>query len=164
MKKPLISDFLIIMVNGSRHMIRLCLLLPVIAVIFSCQPENVDPGGSGISDNDSTGIITFNFPIPDRRVPVENVHRIDLSIAVDAHSLYSGYFIESANVSDVQTTYSFSLNEGEYYYQAGITCSCQGDTCLWDGYPGGQWGAKWVSGTFVVLKGETTVKNLSFNN
>lgn len=162
-KRLQILDFLTIMGKGREHIILFSMALVFLAVLNACQPENVEPGGSGGGGDDNTGVVTFNFPIPDRRVPVENVHRIDLSIAVDALSLYSGYFIESANVNDVQTTYSFSLEEGEYYYQAGITCSSQGDTCLWDGYPGGQWGSKWESGTIQIVKGETTVKNLAFN-
>lgn len=129
-----------------------------------CQPEIIeDPDGEIIMENNQ-GVIIFNFKLPENRVPVDKVHRIDLSIAEDSYSLYSGYFIKSANVSDVKSSYSFVLDAGEYYYQAGITCECLGDTCLWDGYPGGQWGTKWTSGKIQIIKGEKIIKDLTFNN
>ena len=132
---------------------------------LACHPDIItDSTDTEIELEDNNGIINFNFQIPEMRVPVENIHRIDLSIAVDAHSLYSGYFLESANVSDYQANYSFDLEDGEYYYQAGITCSSNGDTCLWGGFPGGQWGTKWTSGKIEIIKGETIYKNLTFNN
>lgn len=132
---------------------------------ISCEKDIIDDDVNPDTELiDNQGIITFNFPIPDGRVPENKVHRVDLSIAENAKSLYSGYFLISANVSDVKTSYSFKLVEGEYYYQAGLTCSCVGDTCLWDGYPGGQWGIKWTSGTIEVIKGQNNEKNLTFNN
>jgi len=140
-------------------------MLILLISMFSCQPEiipdDIDPNDEL---NDNSGIVNFNFQIPEQRVPLENIHRIDLSIAVDAKSLYSGYFLKSANVSDIQVNYSFDLEDGEYYYQAGITCSSKGDTCLWDGFPGGQWGTKWTSGKIEIVKGQTIYKNLTFNN
>lgn len=137
----------------------------ILALSFACQPEIIDGGDDDdILYDQNKGVITFNFTLPVSKVPVEKVHRIDMSVAKDAFSLYSGYFLESANVSDLISTYSFTLKEGEYYYQAGITCSCAGDTCLWGGFPGGQWGTKWTSGKIEVVKGETVYKNLIFSN
>lgn len=154
------------MVKGKfilRYFLISALLMTVIGI--SCEKDEIDDNiNNDMELNENEGIITFSFPIPDNRVPQNKVHRVDLSIATDAKSLYSGYFLESANVSDVKGTYSFKLVEGEYYYQAGITCSCMGDTCLWDGYPGGQWGIKWTSGKIEVIRGQTVNKNLSFNN
>lgn len=133
-------------------------------MFVSCQPEQIDDIiDPEIEAMKNMGSITFDFPIPDRRVPVKDVHRVDLSLAVDAFSLYSGYFLVSANVSDMVRSYTFILEEGEYYFQAGITCSSQGDTCLWDGFPGGQWGTKWISDKIEIVKGEKLVKILSFN-
>jgi hypothetical protein len=146
-----------------KYLVTIILALGMISI--SCEKDKIDDDiNPDIEMNGKEGMITFNFLLPDGRVPENKVHRIDLSIAEDAKSLYSGYFLVSANVSDVKSSYSFKLDEGEYYYQAGITCSCSGDTCLWDGYPGGQWGVKWTSGKVEVLKGQTIYKNLSFNN
>ena len=138
----------------------------VVFLLSACEPE-IDDGNNQDDNtvNKNFGNITFNFPIPDRSVPPEKVHRINLSIAQDAHSLFSGYFLESANVSDLLRSYSFKLEEGEYFYQAGITCSCRGRYLpLGWLFPGGQWGTKWSSGKVEVKKGEMLFKNLTFNN
>ncbi len=135
-----------------------------VGLLFSCQ--KVDPVDPGITELDKDmGTVQFNFPIPIRRnVPVDQVHRIDLSVAINAYDLYRGEFLVSANVSDLVQTYTFKLHEGDYYFQAGITCSCAGDTCLWDGFPGGQWGTKWTLDKFTITKNQVFVKDLVFNN
>ncbi len=145
--------------------IGIILIVAIIVGLNACEPEIIDRDGElETTVEENIGSITFDFPIPERNVPVDKIYRINLSIAVDAFSLYSGYFLKSANVSDLLRTYSFSLEDGEYYYQAGITCSAAGDTCLWDGFPGGQWGTKWTSGKIQIIKGEMIYKNLTFNN
>jgi hypothetical protein len=158
--------------NNKMHL-RISLLVGIIfslAIGFcGCEPEIVDENGngtegSGIDINENFGNIVFDFPLPVSAIPEDRIHRINLSVAKDAHSLYSGYFLQSANVSDLLSTYSFKLEDGEYYFQAGITCSAAGDTCLWGGFPGGQWGTRWVSGTIEVNKGESLYKNLIFTN
>ena len=152
---------------------RISLLVGIIAILFAgfcgCEPEIDDGNGGGtggteVDINENLGNIVFNFPLPEGGVPKNKIHRVDLSIAEDAHSLYSGYFLKSANVSDLLSSYGFKLEDGEYYFQAGITCSAAGDTCLWGGFPGGQWGTKWASGKVEVKKGETIYKNLTFSN
>ena len=141
----------------------LAILICLLVVLSACGDkiivDNPDYTGEVIED---LGTVIFDFPVPERRVPKDRIHRIDLSIAINPKSLYSGYFIISANVSDLVRSYSFNLQEGEYYYQAGITCVSQGDTCLWDGYPGGQYGAKWTSGTIEIIKDEVLEKTLIF--
>ena len=140
-------------------------LLVLCLSFMGCEKE-IDDGGSGpaIPSETNVGRVNFNFELPVRRVPANRIHRINLSVALDAHSLYSGYFLESKNVRDLVSTYSFSLKDGEYYYQAGITCSAGGDTCLWDGFSSGQWGTKWTSGSIEVVKGQVLYKNLTFSN
>ena len=153
------------MVRDNRKILFIVVSFIVGVCLFACERDLDNDGEDpGSTTEKSIGSINFNFEIPDRRVPVDKIHRIDLSIAKDAKSLYSGYFLECANVSDLLSSYSFSLEEGEYYFQAGITCSCEGDTCLWDGFPGGQWGTKWEAGMIEIKKGETTFKNLTFSN
>lgn len=146
---------------------RLNYLIKLLIIGFlasSCNNTDLsDNNGPESEITKETGKIVFEFNIPERRVPVEKINRINLSVAVDAKSLFSGYFLASANVSDLVNSYAFTLKEGDYYYQAGITCSSAGDTCLWDGFPGGQWGEKWAMGTISVIREETIVKKLTFN-
>ena len=163
--KPEVLAFLIIM-GKDKNIFRFVILTAAILIagLCSCESEiDTGNGGDEVIEDKNVGSIIFNFPIPERSVPADKIHRIDLSVAPDAHSLYSGYFLESANVSDLLSSYSFKLEEGEYYYQAGLTCSAEGDTCLWDGFPGGQWGTKWTSGKIEIVKGEVIYKDLTFN-
>ena len=129
---------------------------------LACQPDI--PDNQDDQDQDKNiGYVQFNFPIPERKyAPAEKVHRIDLSIAASAYDLYRGEFLISASVSDLVSTYNFKLAPGDYYFQAGITCSCLGDTCLWDGFPGGRWGTKWTLDRISIIKDEVLIKDLKF--
>jgi len=133
----------------------------MIAFLLSCEPSSI-PGGGGGGGEVITGRVEFEFPLDVMRIPDRGLHRIDLSLAKNAKNLYQGDFIQSANVSDVQLTYVFELPPGNYYWQAGITCSSKGDTCLWGGFPGGRYGAKWTLGTIDIEIGKTTQKKITF--
>ncbi len=109
------------------------------------------------------GTIKLEFPIDDDKVPHRCIKRADISISYTADSLYRKEFIAVVNVSTYQHLYEISLNPGKYYYQAGKTCICGGDTCLWGGYSGGQNGMKWTMGNFDVLKNEISYDRLTFN-
>ncbi|MDD5509107.1 MAG: hypothetical protein PHD25_12415 [Bacteroidales bacterium] len=139
-----------------------CLMAGLVLVLLGCDPDNpVDPGGT--TEDSNIGTVEFDFPVPARNAPTSGVHRIDLSLATTAYDLYRGDFLISANVSDRERTYTFRLTPGDYYYQAGITCSCLGDTCLWDGFPGGRFGTKWDMDRITVVKGEKLAKTIVFN-
>ncbi len=144
--------------------IRLFFLLILITAFFGCEPDDPSNPDDDNPLNSNIGIVEFDFEIPARNVPASGVHRIDLSLAINAYNLYRGDFLISANVSDRVRVYSFNLAPGDYYYQAGVTCSCLGDTCLWDNFPGGRYGTKWTLGQITIVKGERLNKNLVFNN
>jgi hypothetical protein len=110
----------------------------------------------------TTGVLEVDFKLPYVPLPEKKIHRINLSIARSADSLYKGLFISSANVSDSKSLYRFVLTPGSYYYQAAITCSCQADSCLWGGFPGGQWGKRWAIDKVDVLLGEVIRESPSF--
>ncbi len=114
------------------------------------------------SEPTTTGVLEVDFKLPYVPLPAQRIHRIDLSIARSADSLYKGLFISSANVSDSKSLYRFVLTPGSYYYQAAITCSCQADSCLWGGFPGGQWGKRWAIDQVDVLLGEVIRESPSF--
>jgi hypothetical protein len=141
---------------------RFRLLMFALALIMAGCESEVPGGPDGQPAGTETGTIEFDFPIPQISVPERGLHRIDLSLAASTYDLYRGDFIISANVSDEERTYTFRLDPGDYYYQAGITCSCLGDTCLWGGFPGGRFGAKWDMGKITIVKGETLTKTLIF--
>jgi len=138
------------------------LMAGLLISMIGCETEPpVDPDGNPGVQN--IGTVEFDFPVPNRIAPASGIHRIDLSLAKTANDLYRGDFLISANVSDRERTYSFKLVPGDYYFQAGITCSCLGDTCLWDGFPGGRFGTKWAMDRITIAKGEKLVKKLVFN-
>lgn len=137
-------------------------LLGLMILLFLTACNGSDPQIDGPEDSGTIGTVEFDFELKTIRIPVSGIRRIDLSIATSAYHLYRGDFIRTANVSDLIRNYSFRLEEGEYYYQAGITCVCAGDTCLWEGFPGGQFGTKWTAGTIEIVKGEVLRKKLTF--
>lgn len=137
------------------------LLAGFLLIMAGCENPTVDPD---ITPNDpTTGTVEFDFPIPERSTRPSGIHRIDLSLARTAYDIYRGDFLISANVSDEERIYKFKLEPGDYYYQAGITCSCLGDTCLWDGFPGGRFGTKWTMDRITIIKGVKLKKTINFN-
>ncbi|MBT3242106.1 MAG: hypothetical protein HN352_03075 [Bacteroidetes bacterium] len=142
--------------------IEIILILLLISGLSACEPEEIPGGGGGENIDLTTGRAEFDFTFQDFRVPASGLHRIDLSLSKDAISLYRGEFLAAANVSDVKNIYIIKLPPGDYYWQAGITCSSKGDTCLWGGFPGGRYGAKWTMGKIEIIKGETTSKKINF--
>jgi hypothetical protein len=138
------------------------LMIISIVVFAGCQPDTpFDP--DDIYQNQNIGIVEFDFPIPAGIAPVSGIHRIDLSLAKTTFDLYRGDFMICLNVSDKERTYILKLEPGDYYFQAGIICSCLGDTCLWDGFQGGRLGTKWAMDRITVVKGEKLTKSIVFN-
>ena len=139
-------------------------LLSLILFFFSisCNPDEpiVDPG-TDLADP-THGRIDFDFILPAVKLPDGKVHRVDLSLAKSLDSLYRKQFCTAANVSDYKQVYSFSLIPGRYFYQAGVTCTCGGDSCLYGGFPGGQLSVWWTSGWVDVEKGKVFSRKLVF--
>ena len=120
------------------------------------------PGTDEVIPKVTTGVLEVDFKLPPTFLPATKIHRIDLSIARSADSLYRGMFISSANVFDDKSLYRFVLNPGIYYYQAGVTCSCLGDSCLWGGFPGGRFGVRWAMDRVEVKLGQVIRESPSF--
>lgn len=110
----------------------------------------------------NSGIFEFNFTKPASVLPEDKIHRLELNLAYNADSLYKKQYFATVNVSDSRDQYHFILPPGDYYYLAGITCSCMADSCLWDGYPDGQFGARFASDRFTIQKGLVTTDSPSF--
>jgi len=134
----------------------------LILLIAGCNPD--DPGNTGTGDtaNPTHGLIVFDFQIPDIDLPANKLHRVDLSLARTADSLYRKQYISAANVSDLKQSYSFVLLPGRYFYQAGVDCTARGDSCYYAGFPGGYLSIWWTMGWVDVEAGKTFTKNIIF--
>jgi len=132
-------------------------ILAGLLFLISCNDTPVDP----VDPNNNTtpkiqGTLEIEFRVPGSFLPPSRVLRADLSIAKDAESLYRGRFLQMANVYNSKLMYQFDLAPGVYYYQAGIICVAEGDSCSAASFPGGKFGMKWAIGTAEVKQDKTT--------
>ncbi len=135
--------------------INLLFILLAIISIVACDPEVIpDPGGGPDIVAQDYGTLEVEFRIPSSYLPPNRVLRADLSIAKSAEELYRGDFYYVANVYNSTLVYKLRLEPGNYYYQAGIVCVAQGDSCSAAGFPGGYMGMKWAIGRAYVQKDE----------
>ncbi len=141
------------------NLIRYTILLLMAGLLTRCT---LIPGTEEVIPKVTTGVLEVDFKLPPTSLPATKIHRIDLSIARSADSLYRGLFISSANVFDDKSLYRFVLSPGTYYYQAGVTCSCLGDSCLWGGFPGGRYGVRWAIDRVEIKLGEVIRESPSF--
>ena len=137
-------------------------ILILIGAIASCNPDvpGTDPGDNPADPK--YGTVEFDFVMPTLNLPDKGLHRVDLTLAKSLDSLYRKQFCNAANVSDYKQKYSFVLLPGRYFYQAGITCTCQADSCLYAGFPGGQLSIWWTSGWVDIEKGKVFSRKLNF--
>lgn len=131
-------------------------------LLAACEPV-ID--GHGFNNNKipaNQGILEFRFILPSYDIPKDKIHRISLGFASSVDSLYRGLFFRKINVSDFQEVYSLFFLESEYYYDAVITCSCAGDTCLNGDFPGGRFGMKHTFDKFLIDNQKVTVVETRF--
>ncbi len=132
-------------------------ILAGLLFLISCDKTPVVPVDP--TDNSKPrifGTLEIEFRVPGSYLPPSRVLRADLSIAKDAQSLYKGQYLQMANVYNSQLTYQFDLAPGVYYYQAGIICVAEGDSCSAASFPGGKFGMKWAIGTAEVKESKIT--------
>jgi hypothetical protein len=128
-----------------------------IFLLIGCEPV-VDPGDNGEDPNvvlKEYGTLEVEFRVPGSFLPPNRVLRADLSIAKSAELLYKGEFCYVANVYNTTLIYKIKLEPGQYYYQAGIVCIAEGDSCSAAGFPGGKYGMKWTMGKADVKANES---------
>lgn len=139
------------------------LLVTVLFGLSGCgELTEIDDVSKVEQDAAKYGTIRFNFPLEDKYGSGECTKRIDLSISLSADSLYRKEYLTAANLSDYAGTYAFSLLPGKYFYQAGKICTCGGDTCLWNGYPGGKLGTMWTMGWFTIDENNPLTELITF--
>lgn len=140
-----------------------CLLILMLLTALGCQDiPDPDKQDENPSEAITYGSARFEFPLTDKYGAGTCTRRMDLSISYTADSLYRKEYITAANLSDFQGFYTFQLRPGKYYYQAGKVCTCLGDTCLWNGYPGGRMGVYWTMGWIEVEEGKTWTELIVF--
>ena len=140
-------------------------ILSGLLLLISCDKPPVDPiDPIDITKPKISGILEVEFRVPGSFLGPSRVLRADLSIAKDAESLYKGRFLQMANVYNSKLMYQFNLAPGVYYYQAGIICVAEGDSCSAAGFPGGKLGMKWAVGTAEVKQDQTIHVIPQFSN
>jgi hypothetical protein len=141
-------------------------ILAGLLMLISCEPSTpVDPVDPDIIIKPKiSGTLEVEFRVPGSFLGPSRVLRADLSIAKDATSLYMGRFLQMANVYNSKLVYQFDLAPGVYYYQAGIICVAEGDSCSAASFPGGKFGMKWAIGTAEIKQDKTTRVIPQFTN
>ncbi|HBB90770.1 MAG TPA: hypothetical protein DC042_03400 [Bacteroidales bacterium] len=134
----------------------------LLVLLTGCDPTGGIEGNDEIIIPPDTGTLEFRFILPEYKIPKDKVHRISLGFAWSADSLYKSLFFRKVNVSDLQEVYTVYLLPDEYYYDAVITCSCEGDTCLNGGFPGGRFGMKHNFNKFFIEKQKSLVIETHF--
>ncbi len=130
----------------------------IVGLLAAClKLKNDDPL---IPDNH--GSLEFRFILPDYKVPKGGIHRISLGFALSLDSLYRGVYFQKVNVSDYQQNYTLYFLPKEYYYNAVITCSCGGDSCLNGGFPGGKFSMTNTFDKFEIEVQKTTIIETKF--
>ncbi|MFA6128711.1 MAG: hypothetical protein WC699_15535 [Bacteroidales bacterium] len=130
-------------------------------IMASCVDNNGGPDKPPADP--ATGILEVDFKLP----PIEflsdsRIHRVQLCLGYNQDSIYRSLFFDCANMSDILQSYSFILAPGIYYYMAGITCSAQGDSCSWAGFPGGRYGIRYSITRVEIKAGVKTTSSPGF--
>lgn len=142
---------------------RIWIVFSIIGILISCNPKEGITGSEEPPIPPDHGFAEVEFLLPEyNKVPSGKIHRVSLAFAYTVDSLYRGEFFKKINVSDYQNLYRVILPAGEYYYEAVITCSCRGDTCLWGGFPGGRYGMKYDFLDFEIRDQATTLIRTNF--
>jgi hypothetical protein len=125
-------------------------------IVFSCEDETPFEGFDGVMMPADHGIMEVDFELPEYSLIQDGIRRVDLAVAHTMYDLNRGIFFHHANVSDAKQVYQIVLPEGKYLYQAVITCSLGGDSCVMGGFPYGQAGMKYAFDEVIITKGEIT--------
>ena len=148
----------------SFRLIKIIGLFLLIPFLYACEKENKNIDNEPEDEISAPmGTIEIQFKTPHGNLRPGCVKRAQLVLAVNAENLYKGNFMYSFNVSDEQTFYTLDLPPGSYYYQAGLICVCETNSCSAGTYPGGQYGLKYTADKFYITEDETTSLVPSFH-
>lgn len=108
------------------------------------------------------GTLEVDFAIPFFPDIQKGIRRADLAVCNSMYEMSKEQFFYRTNVSDAKQIYQINLPEGTYYYRAAITCTCSADSCVNGGFPFGYGGMKYALDEVVIVKGQKTYSQPSF--
>ena len=141
---------------------KLWIVLVVGFVLNGCVEEKPFTGSEGVPLPENYGILEVEFKLPVYQLIQDGIRRVDLAVCNSMDEMYRDIFFYHSNVSDVKQIYQIYLPEGRFYYQAIITCTCGGDSCIQAGFPYGYGGLKFAFDKVDIIKGEITRSQPSF--
>ena len=144
------------MKNFRIHTGKLIGALIIALVLFACEEDEPFEGFDGIQLPEKHGILEVDFKLPEYKLIQDGIRRADLAVCNTMYEMNKGIFFHHSNVSDAKQVYQIILPEGKYFYQAVITCSLGGDSCIMGGFPYGQGGMKYAFDEVVIKAGEKT--------
>jgi hypothetical protein len=128
----------------------------IVMILFACEEVEPFNGFDGIQLPDKHGILEVDFELPEYSLIQNGIRRSDLAVCNTMYEMNKGVFFYHSNVSDAKQVYQIVLPEGKYFYQAVITCSLGGDSCMMGGFPYGQGGMKYAFDEVMIKAGEKT--------
>lgn len=128
----------------------------IMMVLFACEEDIPIEGFDGIQLPEKHGILEVDFELPEYKLIQSGIRRSDLAVCNTMYEMNKGVFFYHSNVSDAKKLYQIVLPEGKYFYQAVITCSLGGDSCVMGGFPYGQGGMKYAFDEVIIKPGEKT--------
>ncbi|MFC2117656.1 hypothetical protein ACFLSY_03330 [Bacteroidota bacterium] len=144
------------MIKKTLYLLRIFLLGLILSLFIACDREEITVNDPIDNEAIPMGEVEIEFRTPHGPLKLGCVRRAELAIATNAENLYKGNNLYSFNVSDEQDYYILDLPPGEYYYQAGIICICETNSCSAGSFPGGQYGMKYTADKFYITVDETT--------
>ncbi len=125
-------------------------------IMFACVKDEPFKGFDGIQLPEDHGILEVDFELPNYKLIQDGIRRADLAVCNTMYEMNKGVFFYHSNVSDAKQVYQIVLPEGKYFYQAVITCSLGGDSCIMGGFPYGQGRMKYAFDEVLIKAGEKT--------
>jgi len=143
-------------------LIRLLVLVIIGLSLTRCEDVKPLEGFDGTSLPQNYGILEVEFKLPAYPAIQKGIRRVDLAVCHSMDEMYRGIFFYHSNVSDAKQIYQIYLPEGQFFYQAAITCTCGGDSCVQGGFPFGYGGLKFAFDKVDIIKGKITRSEPSF--
>jgi len=124
--------------------------------LSTCEKDPPDTGSDGVKIPDNYGTLEIDFKLPVYNTIQRGIRRVDLALCHTMDEMYRGVFFYHVNVSDAKEIYQVNLPEGRFFYQATVTCTCGGDSCIQGGFPYGYGGLRLAFDKVDIVKQKIT--------